>query len=182
MACVRSLLARMRPGLVLPVLLCAATAWFVESFENFTLSSALNDDFKDVVFGGGDEPPDVDWGMAEYDASNTSIDMIVPSDHSDIPARNSEIAALCDDLMQATVLASSGPIGNLRAAGTLYGVEFDIFDDDPTTKPTSSQRLSVVGVIKGYDDLDEFRTLGLIYCFNESQYNARLSQLASREP
>ena len=152
----RTMLAASRPAarrslsvLFLGSLLAAGVR--AQSEEQISLPPEENQRFL-VCAGGGSGDPGTDWSYREVLGAGLGLRTIMPIDNAAQSGRVQDVLRMAHLLLPVTVLNSSGQIGTWLANGTLYGVEFDVFSDDPQAKPAVSERLGTDGLILGLDE------------------------------
>ena len=163
-----------------PMLLAALGLGFVfsptllaQTSETFPLSQGTNDEWKIHTFNT--EGPASDWNHFDMKVAETSLRSIMPNYLSGDPVNIEEMNRFNKHLVAETVLLSTGQIGAWVQNGTVVAVEFAMFSTDPFPSPTAYQ--SVTGSIVGENMAGQQDELGTMYCFNQAQYEQRISEL-----
>jgi len=152
------------------------TGLHAQSNENLPLGSASNSSLSQMT-SEHDDYPEPEWGYADVTIVGQGLRCIVPDFGVGDSNVTADMLGLTKDIVPDTVLDSNGTIQGLYDQGTIYGVEFDLYSDDPGTKPTSAQRLGTVGAIQGYDLTNSYGTLARVYLYTQAQYANRLAAI-----
>jgi len=124
--------------------------------------------------------PEGDWNRQKSIVAGNGLFVLTPDDSGTSTTRSEELLKLTKLLLEKTVLSSTGQIGTWMGDGTLHAVELDLFGtDDPLAAPAATERLGTVGKLTGLDSSGLPATLGWIYCYDSTLYQARLTALAS---
>ncbi len=149
-----------------------------ESNEMLPLSDSANGDLNNVLAA---PRPGVDWNCMNIDIGEKPLRVIMPKYHGllvDDEAVKVSLLELVKVLVPQTVLMSSGEIGSAYADGSLVGIEFNIFPDDFSNKPDYGEFLPVLGLLEGENAQGEQGILGLMYCYDQALFDARIQALS----
>ncbi len=122
--------------------------------------------------------PESEWNCLAIEVVERGLWSITPNYRSGEAEYEDKIRVLTKELLAETVFASNGQIGQWRDDGTLYGVEFDVFLNDPTQKPQPGEYLSVLGRVQGNGLDGTYGPLGKMYCYDQELYEARAQAIA----
>jgi len=123
--------------------------------------------------------PEPDWNCFDITLAETSIRAILPSDAEGDPERGHDLLRLAKFLAEDLDALTAGPVGAGLAAGTIFGVEFDLFPNDDGVKPTAGECLDLSVTLTGEGLDGQPAEMGTIYCFDQAQYWARVGALGA---
>ena len=124
--------------------------------------------------------PETEWDRQKSILAGNGLIVVTPDDSGSSTSRSEELLKLTKLLLEKTVLPSSGQIGTWLSDGTLHAIELDLFaTNDPLHAPAASERLGTIGKLTGLDSGGQPATLGWIYCYDSTLYQARVTALAS---
>ncbi len=150
----------------------------VEEVEQLPLSAAPNAALNAVVLLSGDHP-EPEWNRIDIVVAGHALRCLIPNYAQGEVAATRRILELAKVLVPDTVLASTGPIGTSYSLGEIYGIEFDIFPQDPAVKPVQGERLPLLGLLRGLNPQGVVANLGNVYLYDETLFEQRLADLAA---
>ncbi len=159
----------------------AASTWADEQI--LTLSAARAQKLAWLMYGPeGDWSqvgPEGDWSHLRGVLVGTGVTFLASCDQAGVAERESAILTFGKLVFEDVIVPAGGAIGGWLAAGTLAGIELDLFgENDPMQRPSASEHLGTVGVLRvaiaespGYEDV------GFVYCLGATELAARLDAL-----
>jgi len=143
--------------------------------ETFTLSASTSTTTSQLNAIPGE--PEAEWNCIDIIVGGKHLKVIMPRFIMPVGDHTDEILELARLLVSETILASSGDIGTQYDAGTIFGVEYKVFTDDPNPAPAPPLRLAITGTLES----DTSQPLGTMYCYDAGQYGGRVISLGMTE-